>query len=57
MSKKKIYVGLIVILIVVALVILFSGKAVSQKEPEQENAKPVTTGIPANMSISEEVGG
>ena len=62
-KKKKVYIGLVVILIVIALVMLFSGKVASQKGPEQEGAAPITTGLPGqvnipdNMSVSEEIGG
>ena len=58
MSKKKVYWGIIIVLIVVALIALFSGKVASEKEPVVEDTTPVAqTGIPSNMSISDEIGG
>ncbi len=62
-KKKKVYIGLVIVLIIIALVMLFSGKVASQKRPEQEGVIPVTTGLPGqvnipdNMSISDEIGG
>ncbi|HRZ30608.1 MAG TPA: hypothetical protein P5274_03020 [Candidatus Paceibacterota bacterium] len=57
MTKKKIYIGLVIILIIVALALLFSGKIANQKGPEQEDTTPITTNIPDNMAISDEIGG
>ena len=62
-KKKKIYIGVIVILIAIALVMLFTGRVASQPKAEeniQASSTPVvnvTNGIPDNMSISNEIGG
>ncbi len=62
-KKKKIYIGTIIILIVIALVLLFTGRVASQPKVEeniQASSTPVinvTNGIPDNMSISDEIGG
>jgi flagellar basal body-associated protein FliL len=62
-QKKKIYIGIIIVLIAIALVLLFTGKVASQPKIEeniQASSTPavnVTNGIPDNMSISNEIGG
>ncbi len=63
MNKNKLYLGVVVILIVVALVVLFTGKTAGQKPAENLQATTtaplvhVTNGIPDNMAISQELGG
>jgi hypothetical protein len=63
MTKKKTYLA-IAVLIIIALAILFSGRVVSEKKENItsdalpiDNSLDAPTGIPANMSISEELGG
>lgn len=57
MRKKKVYLGIVVVLVIIALAILFSGKVASQKGPETNSVAPTATEIPDNMSVSEEIGG